>query len=77
MGCLLALAKTLAVRILEDTWDGRAVPQPLLNVQHSRRYEIDVLFALMFTALWTRPPVQYGPPHCFSKSVTGWGSCLG
>ena len=56
----MSFTKTVAIRVLTDTWPNTAVPPALAALQNARRYSIDVLACIAFTALWTRPPVRYG-----------------
>lgn len=57
----MSLTKSVLIELLPATWPAPATPpDSLLRAEKAGPYQMDVLFALMFTALWTRPPVRYG-----------------
>jgi len=56
----MALNKRVYIEILLDTWKAPAAPPAALSALQASPLNIDFLSALLFTALWTRPPVRYG-----------------
>jgi hypothetical protein len=51
--------KNIRIEVLNDTWVlPDQAPPALLNA--AGNYSIDISCALVFAALWTRPPVRYG-----------------
>jgi hypothetical protein len=55
------LTKRVHIELLTDTWSPPAIPPAeLTRIEQTGPYAMDVLCALVFTALWTRPPVRYG-----------------
>ena len=57
----MALNKRLDVEVLVDTWKAPTmVPAALTLAAQNSPLTIDFLCALIFTALWTRPPIRYG-----------------
>jgi hypothetical protein len=55
----MPINKSLDIEVLENTWSPPSlVPSELLA--QTSPVDIDFLCALLFTALWTRPPVRYG-----------------
>ena len=57
----MPLTKSVLIELLPATWPAPATPPAsLLRAEKAGPYQMDVLFALIFTALWTRPPVRYG-----------------
>jgi len=57
----MSLNKRVDIEVLLDTWEAPTTPPAALTLaaQTSPR-NIDFLCALIFTALWTRPPIRYG-----------------
>lgn len=57
----MAINKRLEIEVLMDTWKPPAlVPAALVSAAQTSPLNIDFLCALLFTALWTRPPIRYG-----------------
>jgi hypothetical protein len=57
----MPLNKRVDIEVLVDTWAAPATPPAALTTAaQSSPNSIDVLSALAFIALWTRPPVRYG-----------------
>lgn len=57
----MPLTKDIDIQILKDTWPaGTNPPASLTNAENSGAYSIDLLCALLFAGIWTRPPVSYG-----------------
>lgn len=57
----MPLNKQVAIEILADTWKAPAtVPTALISAAQGSPLSIDFFCALIFTALWTRPPIRYG-----------------
>jgi hypothetical protein len=57
----MALNKRVDIEVLVDTWKAPTAPPAALTVAaQATPLSIDVLCALAFTALWTRPPIRYG-----------------
>ena len=69
----MALNKRLDVEVLMDTWKApNMVPAALTLAAQASPLTIDFLCALIFTALWTRPPIRYGfsLSDCWRGSAT-------
>ena len=57
----MALNKQVDVELLLDTWEAPTTPPAALTLAaQTSPLNIDFLCALIFTALWTRPPIRYG-----------------
>jgi hypothetical protein len=57
----MPLNKRVGVELMTDSWSAPALPPPsLVNAAQATPTAINILCALCFTALWTRPPVRYG-----------------
>lgn len=57
----MALNKRIDIVVLADTWKPPATPPAALTLAvQTSPLSIDFLCALIFTALWTRPPIRYG-----------------
>jgi len=57
----MPLNKELEIEVLADTWKAPAtVPAALTLATQVSPFTIDFFCALIFTALWTRPPIRYG-----------------
>ena len=57
----MPLSKSLEIEVLGHTWKAPAtVPPALTSATQSSPMAADFLCALIFTALWTRPPISYG-----------------
>ena len=57
----MPLNKRVGVEVMANSWQAPATPPPtLINAAQATPTTINVLCALAFTALWTRPPVRYG-----------------
>jgi hypothetical protein len=57
----MPLNKRVEIEVLVDTWKAPAIaPAALISAAQCSPLTIDFLCALIFTALWTRPPVRYG-----------------
>lgn len=62
---MTSLPKDIDVELDVATWAPAFAPLPLIQAA-AANYQVDVLCGLMFTAIWTRPPVTFG----FSLSDT-------
>jgi hypothetical protein len=57
----MALNKQVEIEVLADTWKApNTVPTGLALAANTSPFTVDFLSALIFTALWTRPPIRYG-----------------
>jgi len=57
----MPLNKQVDIEVLAETWKPPAiVPAALISAAQSSPFSVDFFCALMFTALWTRPPIRYG-----------------
>lgn len=57
----MPLNKQVGVEVMANSWHAPATPPPsLTNAALATPTAINILCALAFTALWTRPPVRYG-----------------
>jgi hypothetical protein len=57
----MALNKRVDIEVLLDTWKAPTAPPAALTLAaQTSPLNIDFLCALIFTALWTRPPIRYG-----------------
>ena len=57
----MPLLKKIEVKVDPDSWPALSdVPAELTALQASSPLQVDVLSALLFTAIWTRPPTQFG-----------------
>lgn len=55
------LDKRVIVEVLLDTWKApSSPPSALITAAKNSPLDINFLSALIFTALWTRPPIRYG-----------------
>lgn len=57
----MALNKRVDIEVLADTWKAPTTPPAALtSAVQASPLNVDFLCALIFTALWTRPPIRYG-----------------
>jgi hypothetical protein len=57
----MSLNKQVDIEVLADTWKAPTiVPPGLASAAETSPFTVDFLCALIFTALWTRPPIRYG-----------------
>jgi hypothetical protein len=57
----MPLNKQVDIEVLADTWKTPSIaPAPLTSAAQSSPFNIDFFCALLFIALWTRPPIRYG-----------------
>lgn len=56
----MPLEKRVGIEVIASTWSSGTPPAVLTAAVQASPIAIDVTCALLFTALWTRPPVRYG-----------------
>ena len=56
----MSFTKSVAVEVDQSSWPPGQVPASLTALQSGSPIGVDVREALLFTGIWTRPPLQHG-----------------
>lgn len=56
----MSFTKSVEIEIDQSSWPSGQVPASLTALLSSSPIEVDVKAALLFTGVWTRPPLQHG-----------------